>query len=218
MDLYTPSPHEELCRLFASPVPTHTMFGFDGATVTSPIELMPPEASKTGSQVEPKSVLFHTPPIDAPTYSASGAPGERAMATSAMRPLIVAGPIPRQVSPRSMAVVRDGAGGVTGALGARCAVSGRPPPTPDRRTSATNRNDGRCEGMTDSPCVIRVWISARRRWCGAWAIGPDARSATTRTTTGSAPDGPLVATARRCATHRATTAGSERVPLVRRAS
>src|SRR6267142_1694827 len=36
-DLYTPLPHDELCRLFGSPVPTHTMDGSDGAIAMSPI-------------------------------------------------------------------------------------------------------------------------------------------------------------------------------------
>src|SRR6266576_864451 len=36
-DLYAPSPQEELCRLFGSPVPTHTTEGSDGAIAMSPI-------------------------------------------------------------------------------------------------------------------------------------------------------------------------------------
>ncbi len=34
-----PSPNEELCRLFGSPVPTQTMSGLEGAMAMSPIEL-----------------------------------------------------------------------------------------------------------------------------------------------------------------------------------
>src|SRR2546423_15351704 len=37
-DLYTPSPHDELRWLFASPVPTQTMSGLLGATAMSPME------------------------------------------------------------------------------------------------------------------------------------------------------------------------------------
>src|SRR5438067_1965749 len=61
VDLYTPLPHEELWRLFDSPVPTQTMEGSDGATATAPmVELV--SLSKTGSQVVPPLIVFITPP------------------------------------------------------------------------------------------------------------------------------------------------------------
>ncbi len=52
--------------LFASPVPTHTTFGFDGATATAPTDPVRTE-SKTGVQVTPALVDFHTPPVAAAT-------------------------------------------------------------------------------------------------------------------------------------------------------
>src|SRR5437868_60027 len=61
MDLYTPLPHDELCRLLASPVPTYTIAGFDGASVTSPMEGLP-TSSKTCSHVVPPFVVLSTPP------------------------------------------------------------------------------------------------------------------------------------------------------------
>ena len=76
-----------------SPVPTHTTLAFDGAIETDPMELMPFALSKTGSHVVPQSVVFHTPPMEIAAYSASGTPGARATAKSAMRPLWLAGPI-----------------------------------------------------------------------------------------------------------------------------
>src|ERR1700739_3635073 len=38
VDRYTPSPTETLLRVQASPVPTQTVFGFDGSIVTAPID------------------------------------------------------------------------------------------------------------------------------------------------------------------------------------
>ncbi len=46
----------------ASPVPTQTMSGLDGATVTSPIDCVV-WPSKIGSKVVPLFVVFQTPPI-----------------------------------------------------------------------------------------------------------------------------------------------------------
>ena len=48
--------------LFGSPVPTHTTSEFDGATATAPTEPVRTE-SKTGAQVTPALVDFHTPPV-----------------------------------------------------------------------------------------------------------------------------------------------------------
>jgi hypothetical protein len=39
-DLKTPAPGETFPRMFASPLPTYTTFGSDGATATLPIELV----------------------------------------------------------------------------------------------------------------------------------------------------------------------------------
>src|SRR3569833_2262447 len=96
-----PSPQYELWRLSTSPVPTHTMLGLDGATDTEPIELIPFALSNTGSHVVPQSVVFQTPPMDIAAYSASGVPGVRAAAKSALRPLWLAGPMLRRLRPFS---------------------------------------------------------------------------------------------------------------------
>jgi hypothetical protein len=41
VDFHTPFPHDVLCRLFDSPVPTHNRSGLDCDTVTSPIDIKP---------------------------------------------------------------------------------------------------------------------------------------------------------------------------------
>src|SRR5216684_4277526 len=91
-DLYAPSPHDELCRLFGSPVPTHTTDGSDGAIAMPPI-VDTPSLSNTGSHVAPLFVVFHTPPDATPTNTMFGLPSTTAK--SSMRPPIVAGPISR---------------------------------------------------------------------------------------------------------------------------
>ncbi len=47
--------------MLVSPVPTQTMSGFDGATVTSPMALEA-ACSNTGRQLTPRSSLTHSPP------------------------------------------------------------------------------------------------------------------------------------------------------------
>src|SRR5258708_31595707 len=89
-DLYAPSPQEELCRLFGSPVPTHTTDGSDGAIAMSPI-VDTLSLSNTGSHVVPLFVVFHTPPEAVPTYTLFGLLSRTAK--SSIRPPIVAGPI-----------------------------------------------------------------------------------------------------------------------------
>src|SRR5260370_14688866 len=91
-DLYAPSPQEELCRLFGSPVPTHTTEGSDGAIAMSPI-VDTLSLSNIGSHVVPLFVVFHTPPDAVPTYTMFGLLSTTAQ--SSMRPPIVAGPISR---------------------------------------------------------------------------------------------------------------------------
>src|SRR6266436_3042380 len=87
-----PSPHDELCRLFGSPVPTHTTAGSDGAMAMSPmVETL--SLSNIGSQVVPLFVVFHTPPEAVPTYTMLGLLSTTAK--SSMRPPIVAGPSSR---------------------------------------------------------------------------------------------------------------------------
>src|SRR6266436_7751916 len=91
-DLYAPSPQEELCRLFGSPVPTHTTEGSDGAIAMSAI-VDTLSFSNLGSHVVPLLVVFHTPPEAVPTYTMFGLLSTTAK--SSMRPPIVAGPISR---------------------------------------------------------------------------------------------------------------------------
>src|SRR5216683_2957371 len=85
-DLYTPSPHDELCRLFGSPVPTHRIDGSEGAIAMSPI-VDTLCLSNTGSHVVPLFVVFHSPPDAAPTYTTFGLLSTTAK--SSMRPPIV---------------------------------------------------------------------------------------------------------------------------------
>src|SRR5215469_14963612 len=66
VDLYTPSPHPVLCRLFDSPLPTHTRSGLLVDTVTSPIDINP-ASWNCGSNEVPPFVVFHTPPCAAAT-------------------------------------------------------------------------------------------------------------------------------------------------------
>ncbi len=66
VDLKTPAPNVELWRLFASPVPTYTTSGFDGAIAMSPIDATGC-SSKTGVKVVPLFVVFQTPPVAKPT-------------------------------------------------------------------------------------------------------------------------------------------------------
>src|SRR5947209_1041126 len=95
IDLYTPSPHETLLRGFASPVPTQTMSGFEGATATAPRETVAC-LSNTHSQVVPLLTVFHNPPDALATYMVLGR--RSTTATSVMRPLMLAGPIERGAS------------------------------------------------------------------------------------------------------------------------
>src|SRR5207249_10404920 len=65
-DMKTPRPSTTSFRGFDSPVPTHTTFGFEGASVTAPIDDVG-WSLKTASHESPPSVVFHTPPAAAPT-------------------------------------------------------------------------------------------------------------------------------------------------------
>ena len=60
--------------MLASPVPTQTVVGLDGATSTSPIDIIASTRSKTGVHVVPWFVLLKRPPLAVATYNASGAP------------------------------------------------------------------------------------------------------------------------------------------------
>src|SRR5213595_589111 len=96
-DLYTPSPIETLLRVHASPVPTHTTFGFLGSMVIAPIDWTGC-LSNTGLNVVPPFTDFHTPPLAAPMYTVSRSPSCTA-SSAATRPLIAAEPILRAPKP-----------------------------------------------------------------------------------------------------------------------
>src|ERR1700675_4032700 len=100
-DLYAPSPQEELCRLFGSPVPTHTTEESDGAIAMSPI-VDTLSLPNSGSPGVPLFVVFHTPPDAVPTYTMFGLLSTTAK--SSMRPPIVAGPISRNSKFLSLSV------------------------------------------------------------------------------------------------------------------
>src|SRR6266849_2419438 len=105
VDLKAPSPHEELCRLLASPEPTHTMDGSDGARVMSPI-VGTLSLSKSGSQVVPAFVVFHTPPEAMPTKTILGSLSTTAK--SSTRPPMMAGPNSRNCKPFSASTALAG--------------------------------------------------------------------------------------------------------------
>ncbi len=63
---YTPRPISTSLRGLASPVPTQTSFGFDGASATAPMDAASP-CLNTLSHLMPLSVVFHTPPPAVPT-------------------------------------------------------------------------------------------------------------------------------------------------------
>src|SRR5687768_4092076 len=100
--------------LFASPLPTQTMSGFEGATATSPSEMLD-AWSQTGAHVVPAFSVFHSPPVAEATYITRPrrprlrAAGPSGTATSAMRPLMTAGPSARGVSASTSMATPPGA-------------------------------------------------------------------------------------------------------------
>ncbi len=60
-----PLPMEMCERMCGSPVPAQTMFGFDGATASDPMDDTP-KLSKIDCHVTPASVVFQMPPLAAP--------------------------------------------------------------------------------------------------------------------------------------------------------
>ena len=69
IDRYAPFPSAiyGMAAYVRSPVPTQTTFGSDEATVTHAIASVA-SRSKMGVQLSPAFVVFHTPPVPAPTY------------------------------------------------------------------------------------------------------------------------------------------------------
>src|SRR5436309_15386497 len=92
VDLYRPSPQETLLRGLASPVPTQTTAGLDGATAMAPM-LAFGRPGKTHDHDRPSSGVFHTPPAAAPTYWTAGR--DSTTATAGIRPGRSPGPMPR---------------------------------------------------------------------------------------------------------------------------
>src|ERR1019366_576039 len=92
-----PSPIETLLRIHPSPLPAQTTFGSFGSMASEPIDCTSC-LSKTGLNVVPPLVDFHTPPLAAPTYTVRRSPSCTA-ASAATRPLIAAEPMLRAPSP-----------------------------------------------------------------------------------------------------------------------
>src|SRR6267154_374727 len=88
VDLYKPSPTDTLFRVQASPVPTQTVFEFDGSIGAVAIDCTS-SRSKTGLYVVPPFTDFQTPPLAAPTNTVMR-PSSSTASRAAMRPLIVA--------------------------------------------------------------------------------------------------------------------------------
>ncbi len=62
-----PLPHEPLCRLLFSPLPTHTVLASLGLIAMSPIETVSSRSSNSTVQVVPLLTVFHKPPVAVPT-------------------------------------------------------------------------------------------------------------------------------------------------------
>ena len=62
VDPYIPFPGDTLPRGQASPVPTYTTFGSEGATAIAPIDPAMSVSSEIGCHVIPASTVFQTPP------------------------------------------------------------------------------------------------------------------------------------------------------------
>src|SRR5215469_16584920 len=92
-----PLPMDVLLRVQASPVPTQMVFDDCGSMAIAPMDCTA-SLSKTGLNVAPPLMDFHTPPLAAPTYTVSR-PLSLTAAMAATRPLIVAEPIFRAPRP-----------------------------------------------------------------------------------------------------------------------
>src|SRR5512138_1448321 len=103
-----PSPIETELRIHASPVPTHTVLGLLGSIATAPIDCTGC-LSNTGLNVVPPSRDFHTPPDAEPTKTNVLPPSLNA-ATEATRPLIVAEPMLRALTPEIVPLSITGGG------------------------------------------------------------------------------------------------------------
>src|SRR5258707_9539047 len=102
-------------RVHPSPVPTQTIFSFDGSSAMAPMDCTGC-LSKTGTKVVPPSSDFQTPPLAAPTNTMV-LPFSFLAATAAMRPLIVAEPMLRAPRPLTMPESRRGASALPAGAG-----------------------------------------------------------------------------------------------------
>ncbi len=101
VDLYTPPPGEMELRESASPVPAHTTAVSPGATASA-LTVETFSWSNTGVQVVPAFTVRHRPPVAKPTNISFGLCG--LPATALTRPLMLAGPMDRQVNAGRMVV------------------------------------------------------------------------------------------------------------------
>ena len=108
-------------RVQDSPVPTQMTCGFFGSISTAPIDWTGC-LSKTGLNVVPPSWLFHTPPLAEATYR-SDLPSTLRPAIAEIRPLIVAEPMFRALSPEITPASATGSGACPLSSGG-CARSG----------------------------------------------------------------------------------------------
>src|SRR6266403_2075879 len=92
---------ETLLRVQDSPVPTQTVFGFDGSIATAPMDCTL-SRSNTDLYVVPPLTDFHTPPLAAPTKTVMR-PSFSTASSAAIRPLMVAEPMLRAGNPDTVA-------------------------------------------------------------------------------------------------------------------
>src|SRR5215831_1424324 len=102
VDLYTPSPYVALRGFEFSPVPSQTMSEFLGSITTQHM-LNEPPLSNTECHVLPRLSLFHNPPTADATKYLVGLFGSTS--TSATRPVLSVGPIPRSSMPLNPSAV-----------------------------------------------------------------------------------------------------------------
>src|SRR5580704_5606105 len=165
-----PSPHEELCRLLGSPLPTQTMEGSEGAMAISPI-VDTASLSKTGSHVVPLLVLFQTPPEATPTNTMLGF--DSTTAKSSMRPPITAGPSSRNLSPLNLSADDEEAGapGVSGAAITRAAEAMKP--SENAASTAKLRSFGDVNGSSGKLRIIPLlshMLHLLFRACEEWRL------------------------------------------------
>src|SRR6188472_2805977 len=117
-----PLPLAALPRMLASPPPTQTTLGSEGATATDPVDAIGC-LSETGSQSRPPLIERQTPPAAVAANQVSGSPGTPL--TRATRPPM-AGPTRRYSRPRSGPFASSSS---DSGFGFSSAAGGRPAPS-----------------------------------------------------------------------------------------